>query len=205
MADVLLSTPELSVLGGPARINLEVGIGAPGQRGSSIFFSNGNPNVSGNLSQTPQLLDIAINSLASDSDYGYMYQYQLVDGTAIWVKQSSILNKTYNAQYEKGFIDGVSEEIKIPLSEISQDAISLSAEDFNIQVTPMSDTGSNYRTASVANVQVITDTVDDIIKLSFRVYMLQFSPPFDSNSISAASGSDKVSITVTVGKRLTII
>ena len=43
MVDILLSSDELSVFGGPASIDLNVDIGAQGIRGSYIFTGNGKP------------------------------------------------------------------------------------------------------------------------------------------------------------------
>ena len=44
MAEVILSTEDITVLGGPSSINVDVDFGPPGTRGSQIFIGQGNPN-----------------------------------------------------------------------------------------------------------------------------------------------------------------
>jgi len=41
MADVILSTEDLTVLGGPSSLNLEIDFGPKGDRGSQIFVNLG--------------------------------------------------------------------------------------------------------------------------------------------------------------------
>ena len=43
MADILLSTDDLTIFGGPESVSLDLDIGPQGDRGSIIVGSNGNP------------------------------------------------------------------------------------------------------------------------------------------------------------------
>ena len=43
-AEVLVNTDDITVLGPPAQVNVQLDIGATGNRGSQIFVGTGNPN-----------------------------------------------------------------------------------------------------------------------------------------------------------------
>jgi hypothetical protein len=76
--EVLLDTPEISVIGPPATILLQLETGATGDRGSLIFSGFNNPN-----SASANLTDILPNDLfireSQGQTEGYIYQY-LSDG-----------------------------------------------------------------------------------------------------------------------------
>ena len=79
MAEVVLSTDDLLVLSGPTSVNVEVGIGSQGDRGSLIYVSVGNPNTA-LTGQTPKSKDLCINVLKTDNEYSYVYQYNPTPG-----------------------------------------------------------------------------------------------------------------------------
>ena len=89
MVDILLTTDDLSVLGGPEIVNVEVDFGPSGDRGSQIFSNTGKPVIGSNgltvLAPDCQLFDLYINILATDDEYQYVYQLQNVLGTNTWV------------------------------------------------------------------------------------------------------------------------
>ena len=62
MTNPILAVDDLTVLGGPTTVNVEVDFGPEGPRGSMIYTGLGNPN-----DNTPdgdvQLLDLYINSI----------------------------------------------------------------------------------------------------------------------------------------------
>lgn len=76
MAEVIVSSQDLTVLGGPATVNLEVDFGKQGQRGSQIFGGLGKPSED-NIPQsyTLQTGDIYINIDPNDDEYSYVSQY----------------------------------------------------------------------------------------------------------------------------------
>jgi hypothetical protein len=89
MAEVLLSTDELTVLGGPAEISVDVDFGPEGERGSLTFVGNGKPDSFTLPSSVEELkvFDIYINVSASDDEYQYLYQYLPTEGgSANWTK-----------------------------------------------------------------------------------------------------------------------
>lgn len=133
MADVLLTTDDLTVLGGPSSLNLEIDFGPQGDRGSQIFVNTGKPTSS--LAPDSKLFDLYINILSSDDEYQYVYQLQNVLGTETWVKLFKLISNVYSKNYSTtSFVDGVWSK-NIPVSEIvpTEFVGTVSASNFNVQ------------------------------------------------------------------------
>lgn len=133
MVDILLSSDDLAVLGGPETVNVEVDFGAAGDRGSQIFTNLGKPtNV---LAPNAQLFDLYINILSTDDEYQYVYQLQNVLGTDTWVKLFKLVSNIYSRNYTiPDFVDGVWDK-NIPVIDIvPTDFVgTVTASNFNIQ------------------------------------------------------------------------
>lgn len=109
MTDVLLSTDDLTVIGGPQSVNVSVDIGSSGDRGSRIFVGNGNPNnLSTVIGQDVSLFDMYINLLSSDAEYSYMYQYQSIPSSpsGTWIKLAKLMPNVYSNKFNESFVDG---------------------------------------------------------------------------------------------------
>jgi hypothetical protein len=139
MVNVLVSNDDLSVLGGPETVNVEVDFGSEGDRGSQIFVNTGKPIIGSDgttaLAPDCQLFDLYINILSSDDEYQYVYQLQNVLGTATWVKLFRLVSNIYSKNYSTvTFIDGEA-SINVPVAEIlpSDFVGTATAADFNIQ------------------------------------------------------------------------
>lgn len=139
MVNVLLSNDDLSVLGGPETVNVEVDFGPEGTRGSNIFVNTGKPVIGGDgltaLAPDCQIFDLYINILSSDDEYQYVYQLQNVLGTATWVKLFKLVSNIYSKNYTTvSFVNGEA-NINIPVAEIipSDFVGTASSENFNIQ------------------------------------------------------------------------
>jgi hypothetical protein len=79
----VISTDEITVIGPPSSIDLQVDIGPKGDRGSYVFAGPGEPTGAGSvvfLNETPIIGDLFINSNTVDLDYGSIYQYTAVPG-----------------------------------------------------------------------------------------------------------------------------
>jgi hypothetical protein len=133
MAEVVLSSDDLTVLGGPSVVSVDVDFGPTGDRGSQIFVGNGNPNEV-EIGQTPKIFDLYINLLSSDDEYLNYYQYQNVDGTNVWVRLFSLIPFSKSEKTEEAFIDGVA-TFNIPIANIVAeiDIESVSSANFNVQ------------------------------------------------------------------------
>ena len=141
MADIILDTDELSVLGGPSTISLDVGIGPQGTRGSQIFVGSGQPNDPDTvIGQTPNIFDLYINLAPADDEYRYLYQYQNVDGSDTWVKLLNLVPESYSDNNTVEFDTGVG-TVNIPVSSITgTDSITnITGNDFNVQATIVND------------------------------------------------------------------
>jgi hypothetical protein len=139
MVDILLTTEDISVLGGPDTVNVEVDFGPTGDRGSQIFSNVGKPVIGTNgltaLAPDCQLFDLYINILSTDDEYQYVYQLQNVLGTNTWVKLFKLVSNIYSKNYTAtSFVAGVW-TMNIPVAEIVPASLvgSASAENFNVQ------------------------------------------------------------------------
>lgn len=151
MSEVLLSSDDITVLGGPSQISVDIDFGPEGQRGSQIFVGLGNPNlITTTIGQDPIIFDMYINIDSTDSDdYLFMYQYQNVSGTNTWVKLFRLLPNYYSFNSLRTFNDG-QVTINVPLINIVplSNIANYSSEDFNIQYTISG--GSNPISSSIS-------------------------------------------------------
>lgn len=135
MADItaLLSEEDITVLGPPTSVNLQVDIGATGVRGSKIFVGAGNPNSNNfNNTQTVILNDLYIDNFTG-SEYSYMYQYVSRPGGNVWVPVLKVNPTLYSKMHETIYSSGLA-TIQIPLVDIlDPTGIVLTAENFSIQ------------------------------------------------------------------------
>lgn len=96
MVNYLLNTDELTVLGGPEQLDVNLNVGSPGSRGSLFFAGFPNPNSNDvEFSTTPQLFDIYIINDPSSADYLQAYQYVLQDGSTSWVKKFKLRTEAF--------------------------------------------------------------------------------------------------------------
>lgn len=115
MVDILLSSEELAVFGGPASIDVNVDFGPQGQRGTLIFTGNGKPTdpdiqlVFNNTvynSQSAQPFDLYINLNPDDFEYLFLYQYGFVGGVLTWSKVLRLIPNTAIANLPIIFYNG---------------------------------------------------------------------------------------------------
>lgn len=137
MADVVVSSDNLTVLGGPSSVSVDIDFGPQGDRGSYILVGSGQPNDPNTvIGETPQVYDMYINVLSSDSEYMYIYQYLNVGIELTWVKLMKLTPNVYSLNSESVFSSG-STTINIPLTTIIPSypelLASITAESFNIQ------------------------------------------------------------------------
>jgi hypothetical protein len=135
MPNVLLSNDDITVLGPPETLELQLDIGAQGTRGSKFFVGSGDPNAqtsSGTLGgQTLQLNDLYLNASPS-ATYGYIYQYVAEPGGNVWIEVLDINPTIYSNNYITTFEDGDA-QIVIPVEDIiTVSGTPLTAENFNV-------------------------------------------------------------------------
>lgn len=141
MVDIVLDSDDLTVLGGPSSIDVELNVGATGRRGVFIFTDfvpPDSPLVS--FSEPPVLFDLFLLIDPSSDNYLQMYQYLNQDGILTWVPVVQLTFNTYNTGRAVEFVNGVGEvQIdvfllgfgkNIPLPEIENSRLY-----FNVQAT----------------------------------------------------------------------
>jgi len=167
--EVLLSTDEIQVLGGPSEIQLSVDFGEPGPRGSNIFTSVGNPNTALSSVVSPEAYDLCVNILSTDpTGYGYLYQY--VSDAANDFSWEPIVKLTPNIYYDNvaGTFTAGSRVVQVPLINILDldTAQGLTSANFNVQYTILND----KPISSSVSVGSITTTVggDYVLPLTFN-------------------------------------
>jgi hypothetical protein len=115
MVDILLSSEELAVFGGPSSIDLDIDFGPQGQRGSLIFTGNGKPtdpdiqlifNNTVYNSQSAQPFDLYINLNPDDFEYLFLYQYGFVNGILTWSRVLRLIPNTAIANLPIIFYNG---------------------------------------------------------------------------------------------------
>jgi hypothetical protein len=135
MVDVVVSPDSLSLVGGPASIDVDVDFGPAGIRGSQIFVGRGQPNnPSTVIGQTPNVLDLYINIAPAtvDEEYLNVYQYQSIDGSNIWVRLFDLLPEISSFKRSAIFSSGES-VVYIPVSQITSIVDGLLPSNFNVQ------------------------------------------------------------------------
>jgi hypothetical protein len=131
--NVVLEDPQLTVLGPPASITLNVNSGEQGPRGNKTYSGVGNPNNSSLLSDKI-LGDLFIRTDVGP-DYGVVYQYVSVPGGPEWQKILNFQPIRYNVFSNLEFVNG-SASVIIPLASFYIDApLSLTANNFVSQVS----------------------------------------------------------------------
>jgi len=114
MVDVLLSSEELTILGGPSSIDVNIGVGQQGIRGTYIFTGNGKPtdptvqflDLATGSSKQVQVKDLYINLKSSDDEYLYLYQYESVLGVQQWTRTLRLIPNTALANTQVLILNG---------------------------------------------------------------------------------------------------
>jgi hypothetical protein len=138
MAEVILSTEDITVLGGPSSISVDVDFGPAGIRGSQIFIGEGNPNEpTTEIGQDDiKILDLYINLKTTDVDYLYVYQYVTENGINTWKPFFDLVPNTKSLNSLATFASGAT-TINVPINQIvSSDLVAtIAASSFNVQAT----------------------------------------------------------------------
>lgn len=193
MAEVIVSTPDLTVLGGPASVQVDTSIGAAGPRGTFVMYGLLNPNnPAASFIETPAIFDLYILVDPSSEDYLQVYQYVIQDGIAQWIPTIKLTPNFYGTNRVVTFINGEA-ELNINVFElglVSLRAGVLSLENtkflFSVQATL-----SNYEVVSEINPLIpathlpaaVSVKVDDIfldetdseLKIPITLYGAEFN------------------------------
>lgn len=142
MVDIVLDSDDLTVLGGPSEINVELNVGATGKRGVFIFTDFVRPDSPlVTFSEPPVLFDLFLLIDPSSDEYLQIFQYLNQDGVLTWVPVVQLTFNVYNTARNVEFVNGRGEvQIdvfqlgfgkNVPLPDIQNSRLF-----FNVQVTP---------------------------------------------------------------------
>lgn len=190
MAEVLLSSDDLTVLGGPARINLDVDFGPQGERGSLIFYGSEKPETF-DFPTDLKVYDTYINVDPTDDEYQFVYQYlPEVGGALNWTKvlRLSPTIYSYNKMVTFNSSGNLEGTININLSDfISEELLgTYSAESFNIQANLLGQNPVSLATSVGAIVE------EQVLPISLSAI------EYSSGSWQPVTGSKTVHILVTL-------
>lgn len=138
----ILSSDNVTVLGGPARLEVDLNIGASGTRGSLFFVGTQNPNSlnpNQDFPNVPIVFDIFINVNAASENYLQAYQYVNQDGINTWIPTFSINQNIYSVNKVLEFVAGEASAL-LNVSDLGMDTLPFenltnSFAYFNVQAT----------------------------------------------------------------------
>lgn len=183
--NVVLETDDLTVLGPPASIDLQVDVGPKGDEGSYIYSASGDPNsvVGPFISRQPRISDLYFRV-----DNNTIYQFVSIPGGTQWQIISNIRPLIYNTLRNINFSSG-SGSVNILLNSFYANApANLTPEQVSVQLT-----------AEGQNPAVVTLKNKGITSGSTRSLLLEFiGAEYDSGNWQDMSGSANLAITVNI-------
>jgi hypothetical protein len=196
--DIILSSEDVTVFGGPSTLNVEVDFGPTGDRGSSILVGLGKPtdvqttNVDGAKEidgQVFKIYDMYLNLLASDDEYLSLYQYHNISGINTWDQLVSFAPNNYVRNTQKTFNAG-STTINVDVSKIDPSAVGLDASHFSVQHSIVNNINPVSSSCSIGAV------FDDagILSLPITIKAIEY----DGTSWANLSGSKMVHLLINV-------
>lgn len=117
MAEVLLDNEDLTVFGGPTTLDVSVGVGSSGLRGSKIFSGPGDPLI---YTAGEDLLidDLYINTATTGAFPGWLYKYIQAPGGVEWTPILLLNPSQYSVINDATFTTG-SATINIPVNNLT--------------------------------------------------------------------------------------
>lgn len=186
--DVLLNTDDITVLGPPSQVDVSVGIGEKGTRGSQFFAGSGNPNTPGVLPAEEEILigDVFINnSTASEFSWLYVYTAAPTLGGATWSPVLRLQPSMYTRHIDATFDGSGIATMTIPLEDIVSDVIISDVERYVVQITPIF---SDPVSISINSKSIVSDNLNIVIE----------AIKYSSSAWSALTGVVELGVTISV-------
>lgn len=195
MTNPILAVDDLTVLGGPTTVNVEVDFGPSGPRGSMIYTGIGNPNVNPPDGDV-ELLDLYINIDPQDpnKEYRFVYQYQKYAGSNTWRTLLRLVPNTYSNNYDRTFDSNGEITINIPVITITGNSSlssTLTSDQFNVQYSILN-SESKVMASNIAVREIFTD--GDIVSLPIDIKASEF----DGTSWTPVQGLRSVHLLINV-------
>lgn len=192
MTEVILSNDDVTVIGGPSSINLDVDFGPKGDRGSTFLTGDTNPNDYEFL-EPPLVGDLFININTADTEYLYMYQLVSGPSSDTWEPLLKLIPNVFAQNKNLNFSNG-SATTTISVADASVFLPGLpsvpTAEDFNIQATLINVGKPVALSVTIGSVS----KTNNVLSLPITVYASQLT----GTTWSAMSGETKCHLSITV-------
>jgi hypothetical protein len=156
----IYSTDQITVLGGPSKISVDLDIGPTGKRGSYWFVGNGFPNTE---ELSPNLLDMYINVDPQDESYLFLYQYQNADGINSWRQILKIIPNFTSKTVVSDFVNGNAQIIVPLISIVPEDLVAtITIDKINIQKSMVNELPI---ITTIKSLEIITDNQVRALKI----------------------------------------
>jgi hypothetical protein len=153
--DVLVDAANITVLGPPNRLDVQLDVGPRGQRGSQIYVGSGLPSSSTIANYSSVLPgDLYIN-VAPGANYSYLYQFLARPAGNVWEEVLQIQPAIYRALFEVEFVAGAA-EISIPISNITTATASYTINNFAVEFSFEHD---NPVSASISGKSIVSNSL----------------------------------------------
>ena len=132
--NTILETPDITVLGPPNQIDVNVDIGSKGDRGSRFFAGSGDPNLPGIIpsGEDVQLGDVFINS-STAARFGWLYIYLRTPSGNSWVPTLRLQPSVYVQKRTVLFTSG-NTAVSIPIRDISPQGVVTNIDRYTILI-----------------------------------------------------------------------
>jgi hypothetical protein len=156
----IYSSDQITVLGGPSKISVDLDIGPTGKRGSYWFVGNGFPNTE---ELSPNLLDMYINVDPQDESYLFLYQYQNADGINSWRQILKIIPNFTSKTIVSDFVNGNAQIIVPLISIVPEDLVAtITIDKINIQKSMVNELPI---ITTIKSLEIITDNQVRALKI----------------------------------------
>lgn len=163
MSEVQVSEDNISVIGGPSEVKLELDVGAQGQRGTFIMYGFPEPNspeAQETFISPPQIFDFYVVVDPGSENYLQMYQYVNQDGVQLWAPALKLAINIYSTTRPITFINGVG-TTEINLSDLGIAGVTETGNTQSIDVNFFTQPGS----AAYFNVQTSISNFNPLFAL----------------------------------------
>jgi hypothetical protein len=197
VADILLSTDDLTIFGGPETISLDLDIGPQGDRGSIIIGVLGDPrdaNVASTIVQDTQALDIAIDYQPASTTYKTVFQKVSSGGALQWTPLISLKTNYYSSIKDVTAADGKLTIPPINVADIygSSGITAATSEAFNVQYSISSPETSGPLATTLIVKELITS--QGFLALPLEIKGVEYI----DNAWAPISGPKRVHLFITV-------
>jgi hypothetical protein len=193
MADITstIASETLTILGGPATVQVSLDVGPKGDRGNIFFYGQGKPTVV-SLPQTAKVYDMYVNLLQSDDEYKMVYQYIYAPGGPRWTQVFKLEPDVFRKQLIGQNFDNGESWVYIPIVQVlgDSDGRAVNAQNFHIQCTFK----STNPIASSVMVSEVTLDINNMLALPILIKAAEF----DGDSWSKVDGEKDVYLTISV-------